>query len=141
MTRTADIQVPLADRAALAVSNDADLFVSIHHNATADLTVNFPIIYFDGAASENLAGVALAKYLEASFQKIFYRQNTVSSIASDFSIFPKAGAAVLRGTYGIPGVLAEASSLYQSIGRKIAKAGITQCRRSPGVCHGYGNIL
>ena len=109
MTRTTDVQVPLVDRAALAVTNKANLFVSIHHNATADSTVNFPIIYFDGAASENLAGVAFGKALAASLRKYFYRNNTIVSVASDFSIFPLAGAAVLRGSYGIPGLLAEAS--------------------------------
>lgn len=109
MTRTTDVQVPLADRAAVAVNNKADLFVSIHHNATADSSVNFPIIYFDGARSENLAGVAFGKALAASLKKNFYRDKTVVSLASDFSIFPLAGAAVLRGSYGIPGLLAEAS--------------------------------
>jgi N-acetylmuramoyl-L-alanine amidase len=109
MTRTTDIQVPLADRAALAVNNKADLFVSIHHNATADSTVNFPIIYFDGAASENLAGVAFGKAMATAIRKYLYHNKTVVSVASDFSIFPLAGAAVLRGSYGIPGLLAEAS--------------------------------
>ncbi|MEO5999964.1 MAG: N-acetylmuramoyl-L-alanine amidase [Chitinophagaceae bacterium] len=109
MTRTTDIQVPLAERAALAVNNKANLLVSIHHNATADSTVNFPIIYFDGAASENLAGVAFGKALAASLRKYFYRNKTIVSLVSDFSIFPLAGAAVLRGSYGIPGLLAEAS--------------------------------
>jgi len=109
MTRTTDIQVPLADRAALAVNNKADLFVSIHHNATADSTVNFPIIYFDGAASENLAGVAFGKAMATAIRKYFYKSKTIVSVASDFSIFPLAGAAVLRGSYGIPGLLAEAS--------------------------------
>lgn len=109
MTRTSDVQVPLADRAALAVKNKADLFVSIHHNATADSSVNFPIIYYDGAASENLAGVALGKLLASSLRKDFYRNKTIVSLASDFSIFPQAGAGVLRGSYGIPGLLAEAS--------------------------------
>jgi len=109
MTRTGDVQVPLSERAALAVNNKADLFVSIHHNATADSSVNFPIIYFDGAASENGAGVAFGKALANAFRKHLYREKTVVSLVSDFSIFPGGGAAVLRGSYGIPGVLAEAS--------------------------------
>src|SRR5690606_164370 len=44
MTRTEDVQVPLGERAAMAIDAKADLFVSIHHNATADGQVNLPII-------------------------------------------------------------------------------------------------
>jgi N-acetylmuramoyl-L-alanine amidase len=109
MTRTTDVQVALTDRAALALNSKADLFVSIHHNATADSSVNFPIIYFGGAASENLAGVAFGKALAAAVRKYLYKKKTIVSIASDYSVFPTAGSAVLRGTYGIPGLLAEAS--------------------------------
>jgi len=109
LTRTKDTTVALADRAKLAVDNMANLFISIHHNATADSSVNFPIIYFHGLASENKAGVALAKHLAQSFLKHLYRTETPISIVSDYAIFPEAGAAVLRRSYGIPGVIAEAS--------------------------------
>lgn len=109
MTRTKDTTVTLADRAKLAVDNKADLFISIHHNATADSSVNFPIIYFHGLASENNAGVALAKHLAKSFLKHLYQSDTPTSIVSDYVIFPETGAGVLRRSYGIPGVIAEAS--------------------------------
>jgi dipeptidyl aminopeptidase/acylaminoacyl peptidase len=109
MTRTDDQFVPLNERAKIAVDNKADAFISIHHNATADSSVNFPIIYFHGAASENLAGVALGKQVAASFKKYFYQKKTPESLVSDYCIFPSAGAGVLRNTYGIPGILAEAS--------------------------------
>ena len=109
MTRTDDEFVPLDVRAKIAVANKADLFISIHHNATADTSVNFPIIYFHGAASENLAGVALGKELCLSFKKYFYQKTIPESLNSDYAIFPSNGAGVLRNTYGIPGILAEAS--------------------------------
>lgn len=109
MTRTSDVFVPLEDRAKIAKNNKADVFVSIHHNATADTSVNFPIIYFHGAASENLAGVALGENMASAFGKYFYQKETQESLNSDYTIFPKNGASVLRNTYGIPGVLAEAS--------------------------------
>jgi N-acetylmuramoyl-L-alanine amidase len=38
-----------------------------------------------------------------------YKRSVPVSIVSDFTIFAGAGASVLRGSYGIPGVLAEAS--------------------------------
>lgn len=109
MTRTTDTTVSLADRAELAVDNKADLFISIHHNATADSSVNFPIIYFHGTASENSAGVVLAKHLAKSFLHHLHQSNTPMSIVSDYAIFPEAGAGVLRRSYGIPGAIAEAS--------------------------------
>lgn len=109
MTRTTDVAVPLAERAKLAIDNKADLFVSIHHNATADSSANFPIIYFHGTASENQASVLFAKYLAGSLAKHLFRSETPMSIVSDHAIFPEAGAGVLRRSYGIPGVIAEAS--------------------------------
>lgn len=109
MTRTIDVQVSLLERSAMANAAKADLFVSIHHNATADNQVNFPIIYFHGSANENMAGVAFGKALANELLSHLFDQDTPVSLVSDHTIFPKVGASVLRGTYGIPGVLAEAS--------------------------------
>ena len=109
MTRSTDIPVPLADRSKMAVEQQADFFISIHHNATADPSVNFPIIYYHGIASENQAGVLFGKLLAKNLSKYMYKRKTPVSIVSDFTIFSGAGSSVLRGSYGIPGVLAEAS--------------------------------
>lgn len=109
LTRSEDVTFPLAARAQMAVDNKADLFISIHHNATADPSVNFPIIYYHGLASENIASVKFSKHLAKNLRKHMYKAKTHVSIVSDFTIFSGAGASVLRGTYGIPGVLAEAS--------------------------------
>ncbi|MCR4439646.1 MAG: N-acetylmuramoyl-L-alanine amidase [bacterium] len=109
MTRTADVEVPLAERARVAVAGEADLFLSIHHNAAADTGVNFPVAYFHGSASENQAGVALGRHLLCAMARALHRPETPLSLASDHTIFPTAGTAVLRQTYGIPGVIVEAS--------------------------------
>lgn len=109
MTRTRDEMVELVARAELAVANKVDVFISIHHNATADRSANFPIIYYHGAASENIAGVEMGKLLAAAFHKYFYKKQTPVTLVSDYTIFPAKGASVLRNTYGIPGLLAEAS--------------------------------
>lgn len=85
------------------------LFLSIHHNATADFRVNFPIIYFHGKASENKVGVTFAKAIAKAMQEEFYGFSTPVSIVSDHTVFAAEGAGVLRGNYGIPGVLSEAS--------------------------------
>lgn len=109
MTRTGDDRVELAKRGELAVENKADLFISIHHNATADREVNFPIVYFHGAASENDASVQAAKLLAARLREKLFNGGGHISVVSDYTIFPEKGAAVLRHSYGIPGLLAEAS--------------------------------
>ncbi|MCX2740375.1 N-acetylmuramoyl-L-alanine amidase family protein [Pontibacter anaerobius] len=109
MTRTADDNVLLADRAQMAVDNEADIFLSIHHNATADPGANFPIIYFHGNASENTASVTLSRQVALALSEHLYKGSTPVSLASDHVIFATAGTKVLRDTYGIPGVIAEAS--------------------------------
>jgi N-acetylmuramoyl-L-alanine amidase len=109
MTRSTDVPLPLAERSKMAVENKADFFISIHHNATADPSVNFPIIYYHGLASENQAGVVFGKLLAKNLKKHMYKTKTPYSVVSDYTIFSGAGSSVLRGTYGIPGVLAEAS--------------------------------
>lgn len=109
MTRTGDDDISLSSRAKLAKDNRADIFLSIHHNATADPDVNFPIIYFNGNLSENKASVALGQEIGKAFVQHLYNGPTPVSVVSDHTIFPEKGTAVLGGTYGIPGVVAEAS--------------------------------
>ncbi|MFP4092067.1 MAG: N-acetylmuramoyl-L-alanine amidase [Cyclobacteriaceae bacterium] len=109
MSRTADSAVALQDRAETAKAAQADVFLSIHHNATADTSVNFPIIYYHGNASENKASVRLASLLAVQLQKQLFDGNTPVSIVSDHVIFPTSGTAVLRHSYGIPGVIGEAT--------------------------------
>lgn len=109
ITRTDDSNIPFDDRIKLALENKAAIFLSIHHNGTADRSVNFPIIYFHGNASENKASVALGKAVARQLQKALYGGKTPVSLVSDHTIFSTAGTKVLRGTYGIPGIIAEAS--------------------------------
>ena len=109
MTRNEDVKVDLEKRAETAISNKADLFISIHHNATADRNVNFPIVYFHGAASENEASVQAAKLFAGEVKKLLFGGQGHTSVVSDYTIFPKKGASVLRNTYGIPALLVESS--------------------------------
>jgi len=109
MTRTEDVPVGLKERALLAVDGKADAFLSLHHNATADPGVNFPIIYFHGNASENQASVALAKCVGKRIREALFNGEGPVSIVSDYTIFPGGGTAVLRHSYGIPGAIGEAS--------------------------------
>ena len=109
MTRSEDVEVELAERGRLAVENEADAFVSVHHNATADSGVNFPIVYFHGNASENAASVLLAKAMADRMRQYLFEGSGPVSVVSDHTIFPTGGTGVLRSSYGIPGVIVEAS--------------------------------
>jgi N-acetylmuramoyl-L-alanine amidase len=109
MTRTEDVAVDLPLRAEMAVGGRAHLFLSIHHNATADPSVNLPVVYFHGNASENKAGVALGRAVAVRLDEALFGGHSTPSLVSDFAIFPGRGAAVLRHSYGIPGVISEAS--------------------------------
>src|SRR5687768_63396 len=84
MTRRADEKVELKKRAAFAISNKADLFVSIHHNATADRNVNFPIVYFHGAASENAASVQASTFLAHELRNQLFSGQGPLSVVSDY---------------------------------------------------------
>jgi hypothetical protein len=56
-----------------------------------------------------MACVDLGKKFTAGLLKHLHQPNASVSLVSDFTIFADAGASVLRNTYEIPGVLAEAS--------------------------------
>jgi hypothetical protein len=109
LTRTEDIRVPLEDRALAAVQNKADAFLSLHHNATADSRVDFPIIYYHGNASENMGSVILGKCLAKRLREGLFAGKGDVTLCSDHTIFPGGGASVLRNSYGAPGVIGEAS--------------------------------
>ncbi|MEX0593838.1 MAG: N-acetylmuramoyl-L-alanine amidase [Balneolaceae bacterium] len=109
LTRVGDVAVPLRDRAILAVNEKADLFISIHHNATADPNVNFPIVYYHGSSRENPESVRFGTAVICELQQALYDDQTAMSLVSDKTIFPGSGTAVLRHSQGIPGIIAEAS--------------------------------
>lgn len=109
LSRDADDSVPLRDRAMLAVDKKADLFLSIHHNATADPEVNFPIVYFHGSSKENPASVQFGQAVICELNQSLHNNETSMSLVSDRTIFPGSGTAVLRHSQGIPGIISEAS--------------------------------
>jgi N-acetylmuramoyl-L-alanine amidase len=109
LTRDTDTAVELRPRAELARDANADVFISIHHNATADPAVNFPIIYYHGHASQNVAGVRLARHVAGHLNDALFAGKANPVVVSDHVIFDGSGTAVLRHSYGIPGVIGEAS--------------------------------
>ena len=114
LTRISDTFVSLADRSKIALDNEADIFISIHHNATADSKVNFPIIYFHGSAMENQSSVALGNKVAEKLVGHLFKGKGPYSLVSDYTIFSTSGASVLRGTYGIPAIIGEATFFTSS---------------------------
>ncbi len=109
MTRETDTDVNLAGRAALAVNNHADFFISLHHNGTRnDPDVNFPLIYFWGEAPKNPASVDLARsILPHLVENLELQDAPGTGIYSDWVIYSR-GTDVLRKTYPhIPGIIGE----------------------------------
>ncbi len=109
LTRREDVRVPLKDRVDMAIEAGADLFLSIHHNATADPEVNFPIVYFHGNASANQASVELGRQVIRHLDSALFDGEGPVSLVSDLTIFPFSGSGVLRHCIAIPCVIAEAS--------------------------------
>lgn len=55
MTRTTDEKIQLQERVDIAINNDADAFISIHHNTNADTHINGTITYYYDSYDRELA--------------------------------------------------------------------------------------
>jgi N-acetylmuramoyl-L-alanine amidase len=109
ITRTKDKFMELKDRADMAIKAHCDLFISIHHNGTAqDNETNFPLVFYFKNAGQNPASVDFAKILVKHIQEALGLPE--GEIYSDWTILPNSGTAVLRYTNPyMPGVIGEAS--------------------------------
>lgn len=109
MTRETDEDVNLAARASIAISNQSDFMVSIHHNGSFnDTTLDFPLVYIWGDAQENPASVDLGRAILARVnQKLKFQTVDGAGVYSDFLIYSE-GTSILRNTAPeLPGVIGE----------------------------------
>jgi len=93
LTRTDDRRLTLQNRVDQAVENEADLFVSVHHNTHPNPATNGTIVYYyDKKKSNKLAGVVQSELVKATGYKDmqprigdFYvlRENPVPSILAE----------------------------------------------------------
>jgi N-acetylmuramoyl-L-alanine amidase len=123
MTRIDDSNIPLEERVALALKFKAQIFLSIHHNAADDTTINYPMVFFNGNYTDNKSSVYLGNLLLSNFKKMMFNNDSSCKtvLVSDHVIFPDSGTYVLRRLYDIPAVIGEASFYSSLEGEQLLK--------------------
>jgi N-acetylmuramoyl-L-alanine amidase len=118
MSRERDTSIALADRPQMAVRSGAEIFVSLHHNATGtgDDITNYSSVYYharSGQTGYHPANQDLARYIQRDMSYAMRNPGPPSSptfdgTLSDFDIYPRSGFAVLRQN-PLPAALIEGS--------------------------------
>ncbi|MCL4540068.1 MAG: N-acetylmuramoyl-L-alanine amidase, partial [Bacteroidetes bacterium] len=119
MSRTIDTTVSLLDRPKLAAEDGADIYISIHHNATGGADKYPPLNYtstwyhaFKGDSAYTPADHDLAKYVERDLAYAMGNPEpdffSFDGTLSDYLVYPLAGFAVLRHSK-MPAILTECS--------------------------------
>lgn len=102
MSRESDVSVPLEARARQANANKADLFVSVHHNATDNPFTNYTATFYHsqpGKAGYLPSSHDLARYIQRDLSYVMDNPGPLASFdgtMSDHLIHPDKGFAVLR---------------------------------------------
>lgn len=118
LSRDRDTLIALADRPQLAVRSGAEVFISLHHNATGtgDGITNYSSVYYHarpGSAEYFPCNRDVARYIQRDMSYAMRNPSppyspTFDGTLSDFDIYPNSGFAVLRQN-PLPAVLIEGS--------------------------------
>ena len=97
LTRDADYDLSLQDRAAIANQWDADLFISLHHNAVNNKPqVNFTTVWYHAGVDDRPSNLDLARYLcYGLYDSIALPQVTDVPLKSDQLMY-ESGFGILR---------------------------------------------
>jgi N-acetylmuramoyl-L-alanine amidase len=105
LSRDKDTTVNLKDRSIISNKSDADVFISIHHNATAsanDNWTNYTSTYYHAKETDfefEPCNHDLAKYVERDLSYVMDNPGGLGSFDgtySDYAIYPGQGFSVLR---------------------------------------------
>lgn len=109
MTRSADYFVGLGERSYFANTCGAEYFISMHHNALSNNSVNFTTTWYHADSDYELINIDLARYInDGVANALNLPQYTPRPLRTDYQVYPGAGFGVLRATK-IPATLCEAS--------------------------------
>jgi N-acetylmuramoyl-L-alanine amidase len=120
LTRDGDEDVPIGERVRRANEFRADVFLSIHHNASARPEPNYSSLWYHGDGEGSPASLDIARALSDSLARvIMLPQARSNGIYSDTLMYPQ-GFGVLRGL-DMPGVLAECSFFTNPLEEELLK--------------------
>lgn len=146
MSREGDQSVSLEARIQQANVNNADLFVSIHHNATENITTNYTSTWYHaqpGKPGYQPSSHDLARYIQRDLAFVMGNPGSLASFdgtMSDFILAPGKGLAVLRGAK-MPAALVECSffsSAYEE--QRLKRAEFNEIQ-AWGIFRGIGKYL
>jgi len=115
LSREEDKTVKLADRSELSNASGAELFISIHHNATTlaeDVSTDYSSVYYHALEIDSTfepCNHDIARFIERDLSYVMHNPGGLGSFDgtySDYNIYPKEGFSVLRKSK-IPAVLVE----------------------------------
>lgn len=96
LTREADVDSSLAERAEVANRSNADLFISLHHNAIGKPEVNRTSVWYHRDVDHRPSNLDLARYLCHGLLHAFqFPQITGDALNSDALMYP-GGFGILR---------------------------------------------
>jgi N-acetylmuramoyl-L-alanine amidase len=108
LTRSDDSFLELRERARIANELQADLFVSLHHNATQSRTTNWSSVWYHGAVDDAEVALDAARFVALNLNKALRTDAQVTSpLFSDQLMYP-GGFGVLRAC-NVPCFLCESS--------------------------------
>ena len=120
MTRNGDYEVDLKTRAEIAALNQADIFISLHHNSSTNPQTNYSSTWYHRDADHSPASLDLARYIQQSLEEnLRLPQQLPTGLLADYLMYPN-GFSVLR-FIEMPGLLVESSFFSHPREEKLLK--------------------
>jgi N-acetylmuramoyl-L-alanine amidase len=142
LTRESDTDLDLDERAGMAnsaVRRDgsigADLFISVHHNATASKTTNFTSVWYHGSVDDNEPDLDVARFVAHALGRHMHTQVARTAPVLSSHLMYGSGFGVLR-TCQVPAILCECSFFTDPVEEQRLKDGSYNLREAYGIYEG-----